>query len=486
VGRWVVVAGLVLSGCRGERTHPRLAELTTPFHVTVRAIDLPSDCEGLSGLERLRCNTERPRGGCTFVAVGPDADLPLAFSGPMKKEHCDEQRTRHHTVLVASGALKSARLFIDPRGERVVVHLDSDGWVLFVHDGKLVGSKQLWGAGVVPLAPLLADGSPDWPRVPTLLSTWDSASALLSGLTLQDVMRDDPAPQENLTLALLGDSFRFDSPRFSEGFELLDAPHREKVVEAALDQVKGGADFSGWFRTQKDLLPRYREALLVALRDDSLFGASLLNDVAAADPVALRDVACGELERMYLGGNLDEGGMPSKAALALIARQKLKCPWVLPWLRRLQCDGRLTCVEETEFDDHQRRAPLCTGEQIEATVNQMFHEPTEDELVTPDEFEPDDHFGELLLGAAAAQGTLPAEFIRRTQRRAYEGVEPPECTNLFVPTGAWVCLLPVELTVSTQGRCRMTVDDAKQQLRFEELPAPPSGALQRNPFLPAP
>jgi hypothetical protein len=57
---------------------------------------------------------------------------------------------------------------------------------------------------------------------------------------------------------------------------------------------------------------------------------------------------------------------------------------------------------------------------------------------------------------------------------------------LFVPTGAWVCLLPVELTVSTQGRCRMTVDDAKQQLRFEELPAPPSGALQRNPFLPAP
>jgi hypothetical protein len=189
---------------------------------------------------------------------------------------------------------------------------------------------------------------------------------------------------------------------------------------------------------------------------------------------------------MYLGGNLDEGGMPSKSALALIARQKLKCAWVLPWLTRLQCDGRLTGVDPVDLDVRQRRAPLCTGEQIEATVNQMFHQPTEAELETADEFEPDDHFGELLLGAAAAQGTLPAEFVRRTQRRAYEGVEPPECTNLFVPTGAWVCLLPVELTVSTQGRCRMTVDDAKQQLRFEELPAPPFGALQRNPFLPAP
>jgi len=186
-----------------------------------------------------------------------------------------------------------------------------------------------------------------------------------------------------------------------------------------------------------------------------------------------------------VGANLDEGGTPSTSALALIARQKLKCPWVLPWLTRLQCDGRLTCVEAMELDDRERRAPLCTPEQVEATVNEMFHE-LEDELTASNDFVAEDHFSELLLGAAAAQAPLPAAFVRRTQRRDYSGVEPPECKNLYLPIGAWVCMLPVELTVSTQGRCRMTIDDAKKQLTFEELPAPPAGATQRNPFLPEP
>lgn len=484
--RWVAVAGLVLSACRGERTHPRLAELTTPFHVTVRAIDLPPDCNGFSGVERLRCNTERQRGGCTFVAVGPDADLPLAYLGPMKKEHCDEQRTRRHTVLVANEALKTARLFIDPGGTRVLVNVDAEGWVLFVREGKLVGSKQLWGIGGAELQPLLPDGSPDWPRVPTLLSTWDTTGALLSGLSLQDAMKEDPDPQGNLTLALLGDSFRFDSEGFSEGYALLDAPHRERVVEAALEKVKAGEDLAGWFRTQDALEPRYREALLIALRDDALEGASLLNDVAEADPVALRDVACGQLERMYLGANLDEGGTPSTSALALVARKKLKCPWVLPWLTRLQCDGRLTCVSTADLEDRNHRAPLCTSAQIEAAVNEMFHELPIDTVPTEADFVPDDHFGELLLGAAAAQGPLPAEFVRKTQRRAYGGVEPTECKFLHRAVGAWVCELPLELTVSTQERCRMTVDDAKKQLTFEELPLPPAGPVQKDLFVPVP
>lgn len=469
----LVVVLVLMAGCRRERTHPRLAELTSPFLVTVRTVDAPRSCDGLTGVDKATCTASPGREGCTFVAVGSNADLPLAYTGPMRKEHCDEQRTRSHTVMLAEQPLKSARLFIDERGERVFVDVETDGWVLFVRDGKLLTSRQLWDDRVsAPLRPVLADGSPDWPAVPTLLATWEPTAGLLSGLTLADVMKDDPDPQENLVLALAGSSYRYDAVGFAEAWALLDQPHRDRALRAALDQVKAGEDLSSWFRTRDDFLPQYRRALLSALEHGQLTQPTQLNDVAEADPVALQSAACGLIETAYLGAAPAEWDEPPPVALALIAKKKLKCPWVLSWLERRTCDLSLCCQAEDAAFDPEHRWGLCTQQQLDAAVTGAFREAPLDELITGDGFDLDEHPGELLLAAAAAQGPLPADFVKRTARRSYAGQAPPECTGLPRPVGDWACGLPATLTASSQEQCRLRIDDAAKQLAFDTLPKP--------------
>ena len=84
---WPLALLCGLAACGKERPDPRLAEVTSPLHVTVRTVDAPisQTCTGTT-FEQLKCVTTRAeRVGCVYVELGPAADAPDKSKQPGRR-----------------------------------------------------------------------------------------------------------------------------------------------------------------------------------------------------------------------------------------------------------------------------------------------------------------------------------------------------------------------------------------------------------------
>ena len=166
--RLVLLGVAVVSlGCtRKDRPHARVAELTTPVHVTVRTIDFPDKtaCVGGNPLERLKCWVTPARVGATYVEVGPAADLPMVTTGDVDSD-LNRLIGRSDTRTLLNRPVKKVKLVPDPGSpERVVVDCGETGMVVFLRGDSLSDMHLLWDemAG----APRLPNGELDWAHVP--------------------------------------------------------------------------------------------------------------------------------------------------------------------------------------------------------------------------------------------------------------------------------------------------------------------------------
>jgi hypothetical protein len=505
VRRRLALLPLLLAACAQERTHPRLAELTSPVHITVRNVDAPEekDCsKAASWSDRLSCWTaSASRRGCTYASVGEAADLPIAFTGPAQASHCQSQVLRPGVALLTRGPRKNARLFVDGSNSRVVVSFDDEGWVLFLDKGRLVTEEQLWDDSLVPVRtsatpppgktrPLLPDGSPDWSRVPTLLSHLDAVRFDLTDAQLDALMRSDPDPQTHLRDALVrGGRLMLDVEAFDRALARLDEPRKKGVVDSLREGVVDGNSLAmDWFRKHPRYEREYEEALLEALRNGALFEPETLEEVARRAPAGLAAATCGLLEEQWHEGATDAEGLTFERVsvpLALTARLKLKCPWVVPLLESAMCDGTLRCVPPPGDDDPlpagdlaEQQRPLCSDADQAAALARAFRSPTDEEL-EDDRLPIDalDDWGPLLLAAARVQGPLPAKVVARNERRSWKWkfVPPPgeedgaDNTCLDLDLARWVCLLPDGIAISTQAGCRLDLDARARTITFTEL-----------------
>ena len=101
-GFWPLL--LLLTACAQERTHPRIADVTAPLHVSVRVVDVEVEkqCSTIPAFtDKVSCwFSKSARDGCTYVSIGESADLPIAFTGAATIAHCDFQRMRTNTAIL--------------------------------------------------------------------------------------------------------------------------------------------------------------------------------------------------------------------------------------------------------------------------------------------------------------------------------------------------------------------------------------------------
>lgn len=502
---------LVLCACAQERTHPRIADVTTPVHVSVRVVDveLAKDCGSApSFTDKVSCWFAKPaRDGCTYVSVGESADLPIAFTGPPTTAHCDFQRMRSNAAILMREPRKAARIFFDAQQTRVVIHLGDEGWVLFLKDGRLQTQEQLWSAGVVAtMRPLQSDDTPDWAKVPTLLSHLDAVSFDLSSSELDVLMRTDPKPEEHLRDALIrGGRLLIDVEAFDRAMKRLSPANQRLVVEGLAEQVVDGDTLAAdWFRAHPEHEKLFAQSLLNAVIDGPVNDPGLLAQLLALAPDGLDTAACSALERHWHEGAIDPyydgaaGGDGLTSALAVLVKRRVKCPWVLPLLERLQCDDALRCSPAPADDEDveadlalDQRRPLCTDAQMAIAL-------ARNTVATKDDAEgeavpqPSD-WGPLVLAAAKLQGPLPEQLLQRNARRLYEwrypkrtpvaedGEEPYDaCSGPELALDRWVCELPRAITRANNAGCHVEIDDAKKVLSFVGDDEPEPGLDERE------
>lgn len=496
-----LLAVLFLAACAQERTHPRIADVTTPLHISVRVVDVEVEkqCSAIPAFtDKVSCwFSKSARDGCTYVSIGESADLPIAFTGPATIAHCDFQRMRSNAAILTREPRKAARIFFDSANTRVVIHLGDEGWLLFLKDGRLLTQEQVWNAGVVATArPLLGDDTPDWSRVPTLLSHLDSVSFDLSSKEFDVLMRTDPKPEEHLRDALIrGGRLLIDVEAFDKALARLTPANQDAVVDALALQVQDGDSLArDWFRAHPKYKDKYATALLDGIIASSVNDPGGIEELLKLDPKGLDKAACDVLESHWHQNMTDayyDGGGAGEtllSALAVIATKKVKCPWVVPILESVKCDVELRCqpAETDESDveinplDDQRR-PLCTDAQITRALKRNV-------VTTKDEAEGEDvpqyhDWGPLLLAAAKVQGPLPEDLVSRNARRLYEWKYPQRkkltkeqleeegepydaCSTAELSVDRWVCELPNGITRARNYGCKLEIDDAKKTITF--------------------
>ncbi|MBL8916118.1 MAG: hypothetical protein JNM17_35790 [Archangium sp.] len=503
---------LLLTACAQERTHPRIADVTTPLHVSVRVVDVEVEkqCSTIPAFtDKVSCwFSKSARDGCTYVSIGESADLPIAFTGAATIAHCDFQRMRTNTAILTREPRKAARIFFDSGKTRVVIHLGDEGWLLFLKDGRLLTQEQVWNAGsVVTGRPLLPDDTPDWSRVPTLLSHLDSVSFDLSSKEFDLLMRTDPNPEEHLRDALTrGGQLLRDIEAFDKALARLKPADQQQVVDGLALQVQDGDSLArAWFRAHPQHKDVYAKALLDGVIASSVTDPGGVEELLELDPKGLDTAACEVLEShwhqnltdpYYDGGGVGETLL---SALAVIATRKVKCPWVVPILESVKCNVELRCrpaetdeesdVEVNPLDDQRR--PLCTDAQLARALKRNV-------VTTPDEAEGEDvpqypDWGPLLLLAAKVQGPLPEDLLSRNARRLYEWKYPQRkvltkeqieeegeprlpagspadeydaCSATELSVDSWVCALPKGITRARNFGCKLEIDDAKKVITF--------------------
>lgn len=465
---------LGLAGCTRAQVDPRIAENATP-RMVARVIDRAGEkpeCDQDELVEWLRCRlTPAPRVGCVYVELGDAIDAPLT----RPRRAADDCSTVPVTsrVRVANQPLRQATFFTDAQGERVVLKTGEEAHVFLFRNGALFDWRAL---PTVALSVFRADGTLDWARVPSLLDVLPAHLGELTDAELDALVRATPEGTNRLEDAIVAAVTRRDVTPDDDAWPRLWArlsdARRPELFDELLDAVESGdGDAARW--AEKLPVPRERlvEALVTSLAateedgDDVPEAFDVLGRLA---PQRLAPMACHRLETAWFTSAEDDGSLELVAvALAVIARERLSCPWVTPWLLRAPCAWQL---REEGADGPTPTAPLASDETQRQVIARTLSPATLGDEPERDLSEP---WGALLLAAAHAQGPLPREFELHDARRFYRRVytRPDDaCRDAGDEVAEWACQLPVTLSALRRDGCTVTLDDPQRvmTLRSED------------------
>ncbi len=479
---------LALCACGKERPDPRLAEITTPVHATVRVIDAPIErtCTG-SFVDQFVCLTLRAeRRGCVYLEVGTAADTPERNKQP-DPERCHQMTVTGNRATLVTLPARKATLFVDPAGERLVIDLVDSMHAAWLRKGQLVVSRKLWdGPTMRPSGLVRPDGTLNWFLIPPYLAVLDER--LLAELTeaeLDALLATTPDGKRALrqSLSEVLSSSRVVGDDWSLALSKLDEADRALLRKHLLESLASGdVGPLPWFLARpEEQTADFISALEQGLTSPAADTTPELLALLKLAPKRAEVIACGMLEKVWhinhaAGYDAYDPVPPDATALAVIITLESKCPWVMPLLEQRTCAWELRC--DPDLDDH-RETPLCTAAQsaqaIKRTLDADSMEWTDD-----DDAQLDSDWGRLLIPAAQVQGPLPASFKRSNERRQYaleytfKGFEADDsCRQLSEEPQEWACRLPTSINVSTTESCRLVVDDTMKTLTVTPVPESP-------------
>ncbi len=459
---------LVLCACARDRADPRLAEITTPLHATIRVIDAPRErtCAG-TFVEQLTCLTTRAaRQGCVYIEVGAAADAP-EFRRQADPIRCVFMDGLDNRATLAHQPARKATLFVDPTGERLVVDLVDSVHAVYLRKGQLVTYRHLWdGPTTRPGGLMRPDGTLNWALIPPYLAVLDALRLeALSEAELDDLLATTSEGKNALKQSLrdVMESSDVVGDHVARALLKLDEVDRVQLKEHLFKRLASG-DFGmlAWFLAHPEQqTPEFLSALergVTTVSGEDIAGMLALGRLA---PERAERIACESLEQTWLRNRSDGyvSFSPDEAALGMIVSRKSKCPWVMPLLEQNTCSQELRC---DPFADDHLQTPLCTAAQSASALRRTFD--PEAEPVESD-------WGALLIAAAQLQGPLPASFKFASDRRQYAlsytflGSEADDpCRHLSLEPAAWGCNLPAPISAATIESCRLVIDDTKKTL----------------------
>ena len=490
----VALALLTLCACSKERPDPRIGELTSPVHITVRVIDAPleKDCQGTM-YEQLKCTfTRADRIGCTYVEIGDAAEKPELSKTPDSRR-CNTISGTMRTVLTQVIA-KKATITLDASGRRAVIELPDAAHVIYLRKGELVVHRKLWDfgpspssslslalGGLGPIGPLATPGVIDWKRVPPFLSVMDNGLLLkVPEDELDALLAESPDGKAHLKSALisLASSADLEGEGWARAVSKLDDADRKEIRDELVSAVTNGSGGAlDWFETHpEEQKADYINALAEAAESETFELSDVLPQLLKLDPKRAETIACEHLQqRWHEYGNAPyeyDYYPPNSAALAVLVKQKTQCPWVVPLLMRTPCGDELRC--DPDLDDDVP-TPLCTDAQAAKAIRRALD--PNFELSDEEASELDSDWGKLLVASARQQGPLPSELLRADERRLYKQLytfkgheEDDACRNVSPGVVDWACKLPLSINTANYESCTIVLDDAKKTMT---LTAPP-------------
>jgi hypothetical protein len=485
----VFVSLLLLAACSRAQKDPRIAENLTP-HIVVRVIERSTDatCERGEIIETLKCKlTPAPRIGCVYTELGDAIDNPVtrARREPYDCNSLDENEER---VVVANQPSRNVKFFTDDRKERVLLKAGETEWLFLFFNGELLDSRSLHPGSAINYFD--ASGNVNWALVPSLLDVVPAHAERFSNTDLDALTLATPDGGAKLEGAIVtafdARDLTPDDPDWTRLYERLPAARQKDISDEVISSIEAGeADAIGWAQ----IVPVPREPLIEALvtansddDDDSQEVPEAFNLLARLAPHRLAPLACHRLEKAWFSSETELS--MNTVALALIAREKLRCPWVEPWLVRHACSWQL---REENDELYLPTAPLASAKTreriiaVELTLNDFTRdeESSDGGVEAEDEEEEDDEdgyasepWGPLLLAAGYAQGPLPREFELKNARRFYKRVYVEKddaddmCRAAADEVVDWVCDLPISMHELHRNACVITLDDEKHVMRL--------------------
>lgn len=475
---------VLLVSCQRQKPDPRVFEVKTPAHVTVRNIDAPKplDCSTAANWrEEFSCRVApSPRIGCSYVEVGNDADAPIIRRTPPSTPECASLGGARSMLLKTPAS--SASLEFDTLGSRAVLRVDSTQWVLFLHRGQLVERQSTAPRGPSSALKRGVDGGVLWNTVDPLLSVAPSFPDTFTEEDVQKLFDETTDAQRVLDVGIV-DAFSKrrltpDSPDWERFEKRLDDAGRSRLRDVMLDRVAMGE--ASVLPTLENDATVPRDSLLAAISagitDNGEDAHALFDALFRLDPLRASSVACNQLENSVLGDESTVGAEGYGTVLALIAKYKVKCPWVLAVLEQTPCDAALRRDSLENEDDTNGNLPLATAAERALALKLKFT-PVAELKEAEEDFVTDDHSAWLLLAAADVQGPLPESFVKRNARRLYRRVDrfggpfyENPCLRTSTPPAEWACRMPLWLTTAEREGCRLDVDDAARTLTFTGQP----------------
>jgi hypothetical protein len=497
-------AVLVLCACHSSphEADAVVAEVKAPIHarIMLREHEEPVDCTGTTGVvERITCIFHTSNTTCHWLEI----DSPELSARPFGTDlnACNSLPPYGARVRLAESPT-GWELEADPAGTRLAYHRPKEGAIVaYVLDGVVVGANVStpvpvkWSdvptlddnlvdlftvadaetgrrllayaersggeTKVVDLMRPIADSSVDrWFELYDRIEDAELKSRALAAL--HERVREEDAPKE-LLVGLIAYP------------EVQPADFHALLADAAKLELSGYTD---WYSLQPllDELAQRKDPLAGELAC-RVYGMQVLSSMPDSSQVYYEESTDLEVER---------------GALAIVARQKTKCPWVQIALDNAPCSEALRCLTdgglpdpEAELDDPYDPVtgepiyvarPLCSRAVAAAALGRLA--PKDDE-----EYEPEPELGPLLLAAGYAEGVVSRELLSRNARRMYryqypkppppdeDGYpeEPPCSRPRNLPDA--VCKLPLSVSELVFNNCRARIDDKAQVVRVEELKA---------------
>lgn len=509
----LALAVLLLVGCaREKKEDPLLAEVKSPLHVTVRAVEAnaPRQCfQRPTLIQKLKCPLEPAhRVGCTYVEIGHVADSPLESDTP-RWQRCAELASLlggvTRVMLSPSGA-RRAQIWVEPGEKRIALMVEQTPIVLLLKDGSIYATIR-----PDPVPGILdARGEVDWSRAGGLIEALPQLEFDVTNEAIDAALANDPDGLAKLARVMHeDDGASVLAPAWLHAWSLLDPVQRRALEPPLRDAALGGNEAAlAWFVVH----PEMRDAdwtngiaKRVRAGDDMAGPLTLL---AKDHPEFAGQLACERLaiswesERQYVDQGFDDLSSIAVPA-AIIARLKVKCPWATAVLQQHECESALHCPDDGPLCDEAAQAvvvqsltlapdgarlplvPKVKVDPFDFPVDEYGEtiEPEEEEEEQDDSVEESEEerlrssgWGPALLAAARVQAPLPADLVMRSQRRAYaQTVVRPDagadfCTEASTVLADWVCEIPSAAKESVSNGCRVNLDDTRRSATFTSEP----------------